>query len=227
MACVVTDIDGTITDAAGRLDWAVVSLMAELERGGIPIGLISGRPYPVVRALGEYLGLSGPLIAENGGVVLYRERLAVLGAREEARRAFETARNHLSLRPTWDNASRATDFAVEAGVDLAELSRVLEANGLEVEIQASSIMVHFARKGVTKRAGLEHWLNDLGIPRDTVLVAGDSDSDLSLFEGFPFSVAPANCTEAIARLAAYRAERSFGSGFCEGVDHFRRMGRLV
>src|SRR5689334_9163143 len=88
----ITDIDGTITDSQGLLDLGTLQLLRQLEQDGIQVGLVSGRPYPMVRMLGEYLGLTGPLIAENGGVGFYDGEQFESGSRvivEEAAQRFQ------------------------------------------------------------------------------------------------------------------------------------------
>jgi len=226
MPWLITDIDGTITDADGRLHLPAVEGIQRLEKAGVLVGLISGRPYSIVRMLGEYLGLSGPLIAENGGVGFFCGHHFVIGSRRAADEAVEALRGLIPLEPTWDNQCRQTDYALDGGVNVEELKRLLIEKCIQAELQVSSIMVHLAKKGVTKRAGLEYCLKMAGVTTDEVVVAGDSDSDISLFEGFQASLAPANCTEGVRRLAHYRADLAFGEGFCEGIEYFRRMGKL-
>ena len=222
----ITDIDGTVTDEADRLHFGAMQEVRRLEDRGLPVGLVSGRPYPMVRMLGEYLGLSGPLIAENGGIGFYEGREILLGSREAAQSAAAELGRSLALPPSWDNAWRVTDFALSREVDLDALRRLIDGRDLGIELQVSSLMVHLGRRGATKGTALRRWAEVSGLVPDEILVAGDSDSDLSLFREFRGNLAPANCTEEIGRLAAYRALAPFGVGFCEGVEHFRRAGRL-
>lgn len=222
----ITDIDGTITDHHGRLDAGAVRCLRELEEQGVPVGLVSGRPYPMVAMLGEYLGLSGPLIAENGGALRFRDERRQLGARGIPLDAIARLAQVLPIRPAWDNEWRVSDCAIEPSVPLSDIRREIDRLGLDVEVQASSIMVHFAQKGVTKRSAIEWWLESVNVHGDDILVAGDSDSDLPMFEAFPHSMAPSTSTAAILALAAYRANGSHATGFCEGVSHFRELDVL-
>ena len=223
-AWLVTDIDGTITDAEGSLYLPAIQEIRRLEEAGIQVGLVSGRPYPMVRLLGEYLGTTGPLIAENGGAGFFLERDFFLGSRSTAEKALEALSGLISLEPTWDNRFRTTDYAINGGVDIQGLRKLVEEKSLELDIHVSSIMVHLATKGVTKRAGLEYCLQMVGMRSTEVAVAGDAESDTSLFEGFEKSIAPANCTDSIGRLALFRSDRPFGEGFCRGINHFRKLG---
>lgn len=222
----ITDIDGTITDSDGRIHLPAASELQHLERCGVPVGLATGRPYGIVRVLGEYLGLTGPLIAENGGVGYFRGRRFVLGSRRVAQDALALLSRSVALVPTWDNEIRLTDVALECGVDVAHIQTLLSNGGADVDIHESSIMIHIGKRGVTKRAALEHCADVAGLTPGDIAVAGDSNSDLSLFEGFPTSVAPANCTEELGKLARIRSNLLGGEGFCDGLAQLRRAGAL-
>jgi len=223
---VVTDIDGTITDNLGRLDLDAVRLMRELEDRGISVGLVSGRPFPMVLMLGEYIGLSGPLIAENGGAIRFRGANEVLGSRTIATDATRQLQERLPIRMTWDDEWRVSDCAIEPSVTVADILGTLQELPIDVEVQASSIMIHIAKKAVTKGTAMEHWLANAGESRDGVLVAGDSDTDEGMFQAFSTSIAPSNSTAPILRLASYRASAGYAAGFCEGLKHFRELGLL-
>lgn len=224
---VVTDIDGTITDRKGRLDVDAIRLLRELEDRGIPVGLVSGRPFPMVLMLGEYIGLSGPLIAENGGAIQFRGVTEEIGSRAIATDATRQLRNVLPIQMTWDDGYRVSDCAIEPSVAVADVLRALDELHLDVEVQVSSIMIHIAKRGVTKRSAMEHWLTSAGENSDAVLIAGDSGSDAGLFRAFANSIAPANSTAPILQLASYRASADFAAGFCEGLEHFRERGILA
>ncbi len=218
----ITDVDATITGQRGELSLAAAREMRRLEERGISVGLVSGRPYPMIRMLGEYLGLSGPLIAENGGVAFCGGETLVLGDRSAAEESVRGVARHMTLAPAWDNAWRMTDYAVTVGPDVAEVRRL--ASGADVHV--SSMMIHFSQRGVDKASAVTRCLGLLGGRKSQVLVAGDSGSDLSLFERFEQSIAPANASEEIATRAAYLAASPYAEGFVEGIEHFRRRGLL-
>lgn len=72
-----TDVDHTITGSDGRIDEFTIEAFALLAERGVPCIITSGRPFPVVRGLAEYLlppELIAGAIGENGGV------LQVMGA---------------------------------------------------------------------------------------------------------------------------------------------------
>jgi len=223
---VVTDIDGTITDESGMLDLEVLSELRQLEKTGIRVGLVSGRPYPMIRMLGEYLGLTGPLIAENGGAGLWLGETFQLGCREVAEKSAGELGNWISIEPTWDNQWRLTDFAIKPTVRLEELKRLVTDLQLDIDLHVSSIMIHLAKSGVNKGTAIEFCMSQAGLENDEIIVAGDAWSDVSLFERFRLSIAPSNSCEPVTDRAGFCAEDSFAQGFRQGIQHYRNLGFL-
>ena len=73
------DIDGTITDKRRRLNLKAVQRLRDLEDNGIPIILSSGNNLCFMNAACIMIGTSGPLIAENGGIVEFDDDVHYLG----------------------------------------------------------------------------------------------------------------------------------------------------
>ena len=65
---VMTDVDGTITTGGDSISPAVSHAIRRLEDQGIIVGLVSGRTLPKLESMAHDFGITGPIIAENGGV---------------------------------------------------------------------------------------------------------------------------------------------------------------
>ena len=65
---VVFDIDGTLLDFSG-LHPELIPLVRRLEERGVIVSLASGRALPNITPIRQALGVSGFIVAENGGVV--------------------------------------------------------------------------------------------------------------------------------------------------------------
>lgn len=61
--------------------------------------------------------------------------------------------------------------------------------------------VEFVGKGDSKAVGMERLLTYLGLPREDVIVFGDSNNDLEMFDFAPFTVAMGNGSEKIKEKA--------------------------
>jgi hydroxymethylpyrimidine pyrophosphatase-like HAD family hydrolase len=67
---VVTDLDGTLSDAAERIHPASVRAIRDLEAGGIPVLVATGRRLRMACAVLEAGGLSGPAVVLDGALGL-------------------------------------------------------------------------------------------------------------------------------------------------------------
>jgi hydroxymethylpyrimidine pyrophosphatase-like HAD family hydrolase len=67
---VVTDLDGTLSDASERIHPAAVGAIRDLEAGGIPVLVATGRRLRMAWAVLEGGGLSGPAVVLDGALGL-------------------------------------------------------------------------------------------------------------------------------------------------------------
>ncbi|HEV3399584.1 MAG TPA: HAD family hydrolase, partial [Actinomycetes bacterium] len=67
---VVTDLDGTLSDAAERIHPASVRAIRELEAGGVPVLVATGRRLRMACAVLEAGGLTGPAVVLDGALGL-------------------------------------------------------------------------------------------------------------------------------------------------------------
>ncbi|HHV56770.1 MAG TPA: HAD-IIB family hydrolase [Firmicutes bacterium] len=71
----VLDVDGTLTDAEGRIGAANKSAVRTALAAGVEVALATGRPRQGVEAICAELGISGPLMLVNGALVLAGEEV--------------------------------------------------------------------------------------------------------------------------------------------------------
>lgn len=211
---VITDVDGTIISGGDCLSSAVLEAIRRLEEEGIMVGLASGRTFPRLVSLAQDLEISGPIIAENGGVAKLKANaeLVDLGyslqpaikALEKLKRLFPEA-----IEEREDNRYRLVDVGIRSlGVETEELRRHLD----DAQILDSGYMLHLLQIGVSKGRTLMRLLPKIGdgtLSPDEILVFGDSATDVSMFQLFPHSVVianprlPAERRRALQKLAKY------------------------
>ena len=68
LKALLTDVDGTITDASRRIDTGAIECIRSLVDDGIEVVLASGNTACFMDALCKMAGTRGTFIAENGGV---------------------------------------------------------------------------------------------------------------------------------------------------------------
>lgn len=229
----MADVDGTLTPGGDSLKSVVLEAIRRLEEGGVVVGLVSGRTLPGLESMASDLEISGPIIAENGGVAKLKvggeaadlgySRQPAIKALEELKRLFPGA-----IEEREDNKYRSVDVVFRAHrVDTEELGRRLE----DVELLDSGYILHAMQKGVSKGGTLMKLLPRIGdgtLSPMEVMVFGDSLTDLSLFETFPHSVLVVNPRlsseqrEMLRNAARYASELPFGEGFAEVAFHILR-----
>lgn len=66
---VATDLDGTLVRTDGSVSPYTRDVLAELDRRGVPVVFVTGRPLRWAREVFEYVGSHGLAIASNGALV--------------------------------------------------------------------------------------------------------------------------------------------------------------
>ncbi len=223
---VVTDVDGTLTDRERRLDPDAVRAARSLERQGIPVVLATGNVLPISLALYRFLGLSGPIVAENGGLV-YREgvqgptveRLAHVAVARKAFRALTSS--GLPVRRLFTDRWRETEVALEPSVSVSAVRRALR--GWPLTIESTGYAIHLMERGAGKLPALERALEPLGLrPRDC-LVLGDGDNDVAMLRAAGFAVSFPSASARARRAAGYVTRSGYAAGFLEGLKATRLL----
>lgn len=228
---VVTDVDGTLTNADRRLDPRAIDAVHRLESSGIPVVLATGNVLPIALALHRSLGLSGPIVAENGGI-LYRkengevrvERLANRSIALAAYRALVAA--GLPVRRLFTDRWRETEVALEPTVPVPEIRRVLRGRSVRVATIGTGYAVHLMEHGAGKLPALRRALRPLGLRPADCVVLGDGDNDVGMLRAAGFGVSFASGSLGARRAARYVSRAAFADGFVEGLMVSRILRHL-
>jgi phosphoglycolate phosphatase len=220
LRAVVTDVDGTLTDQDRRLDPEAVRWVRRLETRGVPVILATGNVLPIALAIHRSLGLSGPIVAENGGLIYRKvdgtERVERLADRAVALRAFRALRRAgLPVRPLFTDRWREAEVAIETNVSLSAIAR--ELRGTPVRAEGTGYAIHLMQRGAGKRPALARALRPYGWTLADCVVLGDGDNDASMLRAAGFGVSFASGSPAARRAARYVARASFAAGFVEGL----------
>ncbi|MFC1864614.1 HAD hydrolase family protein [Chloroflexota bacterium] len=227
---VMTDVDGTITTGGDSIRPIVLQAIRGLEEQGITVGLVSGRMLPRLESLARVLDITGPIIAENGGVakIEVNGRLVDLGySRQPALEALAKLKGLYpnAIKEREDNKDRLVDVVIWShGVEVSELRKHLGKTQLLDSGYILHLMQEFISKGKTLMRLLEE-LADGSLSPANVMVFGDSATDISLFELFPHSVFITNPkltiqqSQELKKIAGYMSELAVEEGFVEVVSH--------
>ncbi len=222
---VVTDVDGTLTDESRRLDPVALRYVRRLGDAGIPVVLATGNVLPIALALHRSLGLSGPIVAENGGMLFHAsasddlavDRLADPGVARRAYRALVAA--GLPVRRLFTDRWRESEVALEPTVSVARIRRVLA--GQPVHVESTGYAIHLMARGAGKLPALERALGYLGLRPEDCVILGDGDNDAGMLRAAGFGVSFSSGSPAARRAARYVARAPYSAGFVEGLKASR------
>jgi phosphoglycolate phosphatase (TIGR01487 family) len=223
----VTDVDGTLTDEDRRLDPRAVAWVRRLEERGIPVVLATGNVLPIALALHRFLALSGPIVAENGGVICTfrsgRERVERLADRKVAERAFRTLRRAgLPVRRLFTDRWRESEVALEPNVSVSAIRQHL--GRAPVLVESTGFALHLMETDAGKLPALERALAPLGLGPSACVVLGDGDNDVEMLRAAGFGVSFPSASRRARAAARYVTRARFGRGFVEGLKASHILG---
>ena len=241
---VFCDIDDTLT-TGGRITADAYAAMERLERAGLQVVPITGRPAGWCDHIARMWPVAA-VVGENGAFFFRYDRERRVMKRAFADDTATRATNRERLRAiaadivravpgcaiAADQPYRETDLAIDYCEDVARLPReavdrivaLMQARGLTAKV--SSIHVNglfgaYDKLAAAKRLMREEFRTDLDRTRESCVFVGDSPNDAPMFEFFPHSIGVANIREFTGRLAhepRYVTAATGGAGFCEVVD---------
>lgn len=228
------DVDGTVTDYQRRFSVESIGALRAVEAKGVPVILATGNVAPIARAASAFLGLSGPDICENGGVLYWlvngRARMEILHDRKRCDEAFDALiaaghRVHKLHSDLWRYSECALDR--DTTDEAAVRSFVERFDGERLKVVATEFAVHIMPKRLSKFASLRKaldWLNEVRgthVSVENVLAIGDSNNDVELADGCGYSATVANGRPALKERVDYVAKKEFGAGVEEILRHFQ------
>jgi len=216
---VAVDVDGTLADDARRVDLNAVRALRKVDDSGVPVMLASGNVLPIAYALSNYLGFTGPIIAENGGIVYYKQQVFVLANPKAPHEAFEHLRTKMDAERLFTDKWRETEVGLKREVNLEHVREILKDK--DVDVQTTGWAVHIMQKGMNKFLGVKKGCELLGLSVKEIGAIGDSDNDEMMIKECGWGVAVGNAFDGTKRAATYVAKGVDGTGVVEGLTWLR------
>ena len=218
----VTDVDGTLTDKDRRLNLGAVQLVQQLDLSGIPVVLATGNVLPVALALHRFLGLRGPIVAENGGVLYRHENgrdlVEHLADRRVALAAYRTlVRAGVPVRRLFTDRWRESEVALDESVPASKVRSILR--GRPVLVESTGFAMHLMERGAGKLPALRRALKPLGLTPGDCLAIGDGDNDVRVLRASAWAASFPSASPRARRAADYVTQAEYGDGFVEAVIH--------
>ena len=213
---IAVDIDGTLTDDDKVLSPRGMEALRRVQDRGTVVCLVSGNVLPIAYALKTYLGLDGPVVAENGGIVCHGTKVVELFDVTRPQEAFELLRRNMDVQELFTSQWRRTEVAVEQWADMERIRELLE--GWPLTIERTGFAIHIMNAGHGKGTGVKRMADLLGISTEEIAAFGDSDNDVSMFRQCAFSVAVGNASPAAKAAAGYVSRGEHAEGVIEGLE---------
>lgn len=216
---VAVDVDGTLTDNSRRVGLEAVAALRSVADSGVPVMLASGNVLPIAYAISTYLGLKGPVIAENGGIVCHEQKIWRLGDPRAAKAAYKHLLTKMDAPRLFTDKWRVTEIGLRPIVKLEDVKRIVR--GFDVDVQTSGYAIHIMTKGMNKFVGVRKSCEILGISVNGVAAIGDSDNDMTMIRECGFGVAVGNAFEGTKRVASHVTKGANSAGVVEGLEWLR------
>jgi len=225
---IAIDIDGTMTYKDRRLDIAAVDAVRKAEAAGLPVVLATGNILCFAEAAAILLGASGPLIAEDGGIVFDRAsgREHVLGDRVEAERGLAALRRTFGdLRQTRSSGMRLTGLTLERTITAEQAMDVFRRENLRLIAVDSGFAIHIKDPEVNKGNALRKVASLLKISTAEIAAVGDAINDIEMLEVAGASFAVANSDELVKKACTHVTSEPYGRGAAEAVGKVLELYR--
>jgi len=225
LKALVTDIDGTITDKARRIDTGALECIRSLIDDGIEVVLASGNTSCFMDALCKMTGTNGTFIAENGGVyrIGYKGELHITGDQAVSRRALETVQAHFREKgielDLYSPTYRFSDLAFARTVPADEVKAVLAEQ--PVQVIDTGFAIHLQSEGVSKGGTLALLARDMGLSPKDFFAIGDGINDAGMLAAAGKGVTLANAHAETKKAAADVMDAGYGTGFVQAVKKYR------
>lgn len=213
---VVCDVDGTITNSSKLIQTLGIEVLRQAQDKGAIVMLASGNVLPIVYGLSTFIGLRGPVIAENGGVVSYRDEVHTLFSNEVPMKAYEHLKQAMpNVRRLYTDHWRRTEVGLHRETDLEKVLETLRDWPLEVE--ATGFAIHLMEKGHSKMAGVRKACQLIGVDPAEVVAFGDADNDALMLKECGYGVAVGNASDKAKNAADLVTKGRHAEGVREGL----------
>lgn len=216
---VVVDIDGTLSGANRRIGLDAIAALRQVNDSGVVVMLASGNVLPVAYSLAVYCGFEGPIIAENGGIVSYRQAVWKLAEPDVPMKAFELLSRSMRVERLFTDRWRETEVGIKQEHDLEEVRRLVE--GLDVDVQSTGWAIHLMHKGMDKMIGVRKACDIVGVDVREVAAIGDSENDERMLRECGWGLCVGNAPESTKRAATHVVDNESGDGVVEALRWLR------
>jgi len=226
------DIDGTITYPDRRLHEDALRAIRKAEELGVRVMLVTGNTAGFAMGASILIGTSGPIIAEDGGIVAdcRGDNRIYLGDMGESTILWSELKKRYpkaEMSYTMKYGERKAGLVLRRTVPVEAVRELIKELNLNLEAVDSGFAIHVKQPWVNKGNGIRKACQIMGIKPSEVAHIGDGENDLAAFNVVGYKVALAQAPESLKNRANYVTRKSYGAGGAEGILHIlKRFGYL-
>ncbi len=217
---VVLDVDGTLTDKNRLISTNAIKYIRNGVKKNVMFSLISGNVIPVMFALQTFVGINGPVFAENGGIMLYKDQIKKFFDKTKAEEFLEYISKKSSVKPVFTNVWRETSAAFNMN-DSDEHYVSNEAKKHDLYIVNSKFTWHVMDKNQNKAYAVNYMKEQFKLNYNEILVVGDSDNDITMFNLSVNKACPANATDTIKNKSDYVSKHRYGNEIGDILNYYK------
>ncbi len=220
---IACDIDGTLTNESHLLDLEALTWLRIAEKAGLTIILSSARTRLELRIASGFFGTTGPLVAENGGIVWHRstQEEKILGDLDKVQEAYTIISSRIPDLERVLEGYRETDVMVR-GRRATEIVPIIQSEKLDVHLLESAHVTCITDSSTDKGVGLKVASMMIGINPNQTVAVGDAHNDVALFKAAGAGFAVANAEERLRHVATKVMNRPYGGGFADAIKEVLR-----
>jgi phosphoglycolate phosphatase (TIGR01487 family) len=212
---IVTDIDGTLTGGDRKLDFRAADALRKVHADGYRVILATGNVLPIAYSFLKMIGLDGPIIAENGGILYYNQKVEYLNSIKEPQKAYDFLRKQMKVERLFTDRWRVTEIALEPNADPDRIRHILKP--FDVNVEFSGFAVHIQARNYGKFSALRKAAAMMGIEPKRLAAFGDGENDREMLQECGYGIAVGNAPQSVKDIASYVSDKGNGAGFVDGL----------
>lgn len=218
---VISDFDGTFTDASLRVDPALVAAIHRIKLKGIRFSIVSGRKYSFMRDMYATLGgLVDSFVAENGCVGFFEGHRYDISGSVNRDGLFSRLGAH-SIPYDPGDVVVSVNVAYERQL-LDVLKQTGDTYDLVQNIESLMILPH----NISKGTGAAWLASRYQIFPDATACIGDAENDLSMRPACRLLAAVSNAIPEMKSEADFVCHHGFGEGLLEFLEYIDK-GQMI
>lgn len=225
---IATDVDGVLTETREtfRLDLDAVKALRQLASKGIDVLLVSANAYQILAGLARYLGIKGPIIAENGCIVFYEEKLFHVSKSTTKPVLKDVLKKYRKyVKQSWQNRFKIHDFTLKIKEPYRRdrfkiyntIRNFIVKKGYDnlCKVQYTYYRIFLTPVDGGKDKGLRKALRLINVDVNETLGIGDSLNDIDFLKIVGYRATVQNAEESVKEIADFISSKPSGKGFAE------------